>query len=173
MPRHAKDDVRSSGPARRLTTVQLSDLIRRYNAREPMKALSRRFGYDGTTLRAAIRHFGGCVRPKRALSLDQITDLVRRYDAREPMKSLSRAFGCDESTLRHAIRHGGGTIRPARRRGSVTIDLDRVKELSGMGISSRRIAKDLCVSHQCILYHIRHMHYSGAVGNVLKGQNAS
>lgn len=97
---------------RKHTMEQEAEIVRRYEAGEPLQQLAREFGCIPVTIRNVVIRRGGTVRPvggpRRQWSETDIEDMVRRYQSGQSQFTIAEALGTSQIHISRILRKHGG-----------------------------------------------------------------
>lgn len=117
--RHAIAATGVAIPQRQRPTLEVSDLVRRYEEGATTAELAREEGVDPTTIRRRLARSGAeyssrpGARVRYPLLHDEAWIRTRYVEDRVPSTTLAREIGCHESSVLHAlIRFGIARRRP-------------------------------------------------------------
>ncbi|MBL8777322.1 MAG: helix-turn-helix domain-containing protein [Acidimicrobiales bacterium] len=101
---------------RRLTTDEVAELVRRYQAGETADLLAAAFQIHRTTVtshleRNGIQRRGG---GRRVLAADDVQVAAELYEGGQSLASIGRQFDVHHTTVANELRQAGVEIRPRR-----------------------------------------------------------
>ena len=108
--------VRTRGAAaRRLSSQQVTDLVKAYQDGQTVYVLADRFGIHRTTVSAHLHREGVCLR-RQGLAPDDIAHAERLYVEGWSLARIGGRFNVDAHTVRRVLKAGGVRMRDTHAR---------------------------------------------------------
>lgn len=103
--------TRSVRRLRRLTDVEVDELVQRYRDGCSIHILARDFGIHRTTVSAQLKARGVLAATRRINNAER-TEVVRLYEASSSLAQVSERLGMSENSVQRVLKRAGVTTRP-------------------------------------------------------------
>jgi len=96
---------------RRLTDLEVDELVNRYQYGESIRALAEAFEMHRTTISAQLKARGVLV-PARQLTARETAQVIRRYEQGWSLVRVAERFGISDTRVARVLREAGVATRP-------------------------------------------------------------